>query len=281
MTDGKNLYVSFGSRGVYCYDLAGKPKWSRDLGKMTIFNRFGEGSSPVVQGDSVVVNWDHQDGSFITALDANTGETRWKVDRDETSTWATPLVVDFGGRTQVVVHGSKRVRSYDQANGELIWACGGQTPSAIPCPVTDGENVYLHERLLRQRGLCDSAGNRGGHHRFRQKDRAGEDPLEAREQGAPYVPSPLLYEGLLYYLGGNKGILTCLEAKTGEPKYRDQASAGHREHLRFAGRRRRAYLHHQPRRKHDRRQAGRRRARDRGDQQARRTVRRVDGRGGR
>jgi len=219
MTDGKNLYVSFGSRGVYCYDLTGKPKWSRDLGKMKIFNRFGEGSSPVVHGDSVVVNWDHQDGSFITALDSNTGETRWKVDRDETSTWATPLMVELGGRTQVVVHGSKRVRSYDLANGELIWACGGQTPSAIPCPVTDGENVYLLSGYLGNAVYAIPLTTEGDITEFAKKTEPEKIPWKRISKGAPYVPSPLLYEGLLYYLGGNKGILTCLEAKTGEPKY--------------------------------------------------------------
>ena len=89
-TDGQRLYVSFGSRGVYCYDLAGKQLWNRDFGKMKITFTFGEGTSPVVHGDTVIVNWDHQDGSFLVALDAKTGENRWKVERDETTTWATP-----------------------------------------------------------------------------------------------------------------------------------------------------------------------------------------------
>ena len=80
----------------------------------------------------MIVNWDHQEGSFIICLDAKTGETRWKVDRDETTTWATPLVVDYNGRTQVIVHGAKRVRSYDLKTGELIWACGGQAPAPFP-----------------------------------------------------------------------------------------------------------------------------------------------------
>ena len=178
MTDGKNLYVSFGSRGVYCFDLEGNPKWSRDLGRMKVINKFGEGSSPVVYGDTVIVNWDHQVGSFIIALDAKTGETQWKVDRDESSTWATPLVVEQADRMQVMVSGSKRVRSYDLKTGELIWACGGQTPSAIPCPVSDGKNVYCHDRLSGQLGVRDSARLQRRHHRVAQ-DRGREDRLEA------------------------------------------------------------------------------------------------------
>ncbi len=216
MTDGKLLYVSFGSRGVYCYDLAGNPQWSRDLGRMTISNTFGEGSSPVVHGDSVVVNWDHQDGSFITALDAKTGETRWKVERDEKSTWATPLVVEYNGRSQVIVHGSKRVRSYDLASGELIWACGGQTPSAIPCPVSDGQNVYCMSGFLGNAVYAIPLNTEGDITELARKTEAEKIAWKRVEPGAPYVPSPLLYGEMLYFMGGNKGILTCLDAKTGK-----------------------------------------------------------------
>jgi outer membrane protein assembly factor BamB len=210
-TDGKNLYISFGSRGVYCYDLAGNQKWTRDFGRMTIINRFGEGSSPVIHGDAVIVNWDHQDGSFITCLDAATGETRWKVDRDETTTWATPLVIDREGRTQVVVHGSKRVRSYDLKSGELIWSCGGQGPSAIPCPVSDGKLTFAMTGFIINSLYAiplDSVGD---------ITTEKEKIAWRRNQGTPYVPSPLLYGDLLYFTAGNKGILSCLKAATGEP----------------------------------------------------------------
>jgi outer membrane protein assembly factor BamB len=211
MTDGKQIYVSFGSRGVYCFDMAGNQKWTRDLGKMMIYNTFGEGSSPVAHGDSVVLNWDHQGGSFITLLDARTGETKWKVDRDENTSWATPLVVDHGGRTQVIVHGTKRVRSYDLKTGDLIWECGGQVLAAIPCPVTDGNLVFamtgytgnaLYAIPLDSTGdLTDSA----------------KIAWKRTEPGTPYVPSPLLYGESLYFTGSNKGILSVLDAKTGQP----------------------------------------------------------------
>ncbi len=219
-TDGKRLYVSFGSRGVYAYDLEGHQKWSRDLGRMTIFNRFGEGSSPVVYGDSVIVNWDHQGGSFITCLDAATGETRWKVDRDETTTWATPLLVEHGGRTQVIVNGSKRVRSYDAKTGELIWACGGQGPSAIPCPVTDGNLTFAMTGFIVNSLYAIPL------------DSIGDITLDKekvawkRNQGTPYVPSPLLYGDLLYFTQSNKGILSCLNAKTGQPLIERQRLQG-------------------------------------------------------
>jgi outer membrane protein assembly factor BamB len=219
-TDGKHLYVSFGSRGVYCYDLDGHQIWSRDLGRMTIINRFGEGSSPVIFGDSVIVNWDHEKGSFLTSLDALTGETRWKVERDEATTWATPLLVEFQGRTQVIVNGSRRVRSYDAKTGELIWACGGQGPSAIPCPVTDGKLTFAMTGFIINSLYAiplDSVGD---------ITRDKEKIAWKRNQGTPYVPSPLLYGDLLYFTAGNKGVLSCLNAQTGEPLIERQRLQG-------------------------------------------------------
>jgi outer membrane protein assembly factor BamB len=210
-TDGKRVYVSFGSRGVYCYDMAGEQKWSRDFGHMTIFNRFGEGTSPVIHGDSLVVNWDHQGGSKIMCLDAATGETRWKVDRDETTTWATPLLVDRDGRTQVITHGVKRVRSYDLKTGELIWACGGQGPSAIPCPVTDGKLTFAMTGFMLNTLTAIPLDSNGDITQDKEKI------AWRRNQGTPYVPSPLLYDDLLYFTSSNKGILTVLKASTGEP----------------------------------------------------------------
>jgi len=212
MTDGKRVYASFGSRGVYAYDMDGKRLWNRDLGRMIIFNTFGEGSSPVVHGDSLIVNWDHQDGSCIYCLDAATGVTKWKVDRDENTTWATPLIVDANGRTQVIVHGSTRVRSYDLKTGELIWACGGQGPSAIPCPVTDGQQVYAMTGFITNSLIAiplDSIGDITGVE--------GKVAWKRRQPGTPYVPSPILYDGLLYFTASNKGLLSCIDAKTGEP----------------------------------------------------------------
>ncbi|HEY2839797.1 MAG TPA: PQQ-binding-like beta-propeller repeat protein [Pirellulales bacterium] len=211
MTDGKLLYVNFGSRGVYCYDLAGNKKWSRDLGKMQVFNYFGEGTSPVVHGDSLVVNWDHQGGSNIMVLNALTGETRWKVDRDENSSWATPLIVEHNGRTQVIVSGSKRVRSYDLKNGEVIWECGGQVMACIPCPVTDGKLVFVMTGYMGSVAYAIPLDSTG--------DITDTDKIawKRKEPGMSYVPSPLLYGDLLCFMQGNKGIYSCLDATTGAP----------------------------------------------------------------
>jgi len=187
-TDGKFLYVSFGSRGIYCYDFAGKLHWQRDLGRMETRYGWGEGCAPALHRDTLLVNWDHEGHSFIVALDARTGVTRWKADRDEVSSWATPLVVEHAGKTQVVVNGTKRVRSYDAANGKVLWECGGQTVNAIPSPV-------VSDALA----ICMS-GYRGSAARAIPLDSMGdvtEKPAWRHDRGTPYVPSPLLLGGRL------------------------------------------------------------------------------------
>jgi outer membrane protein assembly factor BamB len=210
VTDGKLLYASFGSRGVYCYDLAGNPQWDKNLGEMQIRMSFGEGSSPALWGDSLVVNWDHEGDSFIVALDARTGDEKWRVPRDESSTWATPLIVESDGRTQVVTTGSNRVRSYDLSNGDLIWECGGLGSNPIACPV-------VYEGLaIAMSGHHDPAGvavplsARG--------DVTDTDEIAWQIQGStPYVSSPLLYDDTLYFVKSRNAIFSSANAKTGEP----------------------------------------------------------------
>src|SRR5690606_5178233 len=123
-------------------DLDGNLKWERDLGQMQTRNAFGEGTSPALHKDTLVITWDHEAQSFITALNAKTGETLWKVERDEPTTWATPLVVEHKGRTQVITNGTNRVRSYDLKTGELIWECGGQATNPIPSPLLMDELAF-------------------------------------------------------------------------------------------------------------------------------------------
>lgn len=209
MTDGERLFVSFGSRGIYCLDLNGKILWKRDLGNMRTRYGWGEATSPVVHGESVIINWDHEDQSFITALDAKSGDTRWKVERDEPSSWATPLVVSYKGRTQVIANGTNRVRSYELADGKLIWECGGQTVNAIPSPVLVDDFVVC---MSGYRGSAtyaiplDATGDVTGTDRI----------MWTHNEGTPYVPSATVVDGRVYFTQRNSAILHCLNVKTGE-----------------------------------------------------------------
>jgi len=212
MTDGRRLYVSFGSRGIYCFDLSGELQWNKTIETVQTRLSFGEACSPVVHGDALVLNRDNEGKSHLLVLDARTGDVRWKAERDEISAWATPLVVEHNGRTQVITNASKRVRSYDLANGELIWECGGQVSNVTPSPVQIGNLV------------CCMSGYKGSAARAIPLDATGDITDSQRvawryDRDTPYVPSPLLYGDFLYFNKVNNAILTCLNARTGEPVF--------------------------------------------------------------
>ncbi|HWX23169.1 MAG TPA: PQQ-binding-like beta-propeller repeat protein [Candidatus Binatia bacterium] len=209
VTDGQHVWAYFGSRGLYCYDLKGTLVWNRDLGKMRVAMGFGEGSSPTLYEDTLIVNWDNEDGSFITALDKNTGKTLWKESRDEGTSWSTPLVVEKDGKTEVVVTATRKIRSYDPASGKLNWECSGLTRNVIPSPVADSEMVYCISGFQGNALLAIHLGGKG--------DLTGTDAVAwTHKKSTPYVPSPLLYNGKLYFYANNNGVLSCLDAKTGQ-----------------------------------------------------------------
>jgi outer membrane protein assembly factor BamB len=209
LTDGKRIYAFFGSRGLYALDLAGKTLWENQLGRMQTRMGFGEGASPALYGDTLVVTWDHEGPDFLVALDAASGKERWRAARDEPTTWATPLVVAGEGAPQVIVAGTNHVVSYDLATGAERWRAGGLTANAIPSPVYADGIVYVTSgfrgNALQAIRLSAAKG-----------EVAAAPALVFRyDKDTPYVPSPLLYRGQLYFLKGNTGILTCLDARTG------------------------------------------------------------------
>ena len=208
-TDGERLYVSFGSRGIYSYDLQGNLQWKRDLGRMVTRFGWGEGSSPTLYGDSLVVNWDHEGPCFLTVLDAKTGKTRWKVDRDEVSSWATPLVTPYGGSVQIVVNATRHTSGYDMATGKLLWQCGGQTLNVIPSPVRIDDVAIAMSGFKGTAAYAIPLGSTG--------DITGTARIAWHyKTDTPYVPSPLLVGDRLYFTKWFSPILTCLDARTGK-----------------------------------------------------------------
>jgi outer membrane protein assembly factor BamB len=137
ITDGERVWASFGSRGLYCLRGSdGEVLWQRDLGDMQTRNGFGEGASPALADNTLVVNWDHEGESFIVALDAKTGAERWRAAREEITSWSTPHIVEVEGQKQVVINATGKVRAYDLATGKVVWEVGGMTTNAIPTPVS-------------------------------------------------------------------------------------------------------------------------------------------------
>jgi len=208
-TDGKHLYCWFGSAGLFCYDLQGNKIWEKKLGEVKVGSSLGEGCSPVLHEGKLVIVRDHAGQSTIEVLDAKTGKLLWKRDRDEGNAWATPRIVQHSGKTQVITTASGFVRSYDLDTGDIIWQCSGLTGNAIPCPVIEGDHVICMSGYQGYSAMAIPLNETG--------DISDSDKiLWKKERGTPYIPSPLLYEGLLYYNQSNQSILTCLDAKTGE-----------------------------------------------------------------
>ena len=208
ITDGKHIYVDFGSRGIFCLDMLGNVKWQKDLGEMTTIASFGEGSSATLADNLLVVPWDHEAGSFLVAFNATSGEEVWRTPRAEKTCWATPLIVNHKGRSQVITNG-RRVRSYDLKDGKLIWECGGQVSNPIPSPILVGGSVICmtgYQGNAIQSISLDSVGDVTGSNSIRWSN----------NEAAPYVPTATLYKGSLYFNKGNNNIISCANAETGE-----------------------------------------------------------------
>ncbi len=223
VADGEVACAFFGSRGLYCFDMDGTPLWDRDFGDMLIRLGFGEGASPVLHGDSIIVLWDHQGPSFITALDKRTGAERWRVDRDEETTWTTPIVVEQDGQVQVVTSATDRIRSYSAETGALLWEGEGVTENAIPSPVAGDGMVYLMSGYGGNRLYAVDLSRARG-------DITGSDAIAwSLDRDTPYVPSPVLHNGILYFTKSNRGILSAHDAATGRPLYGPVRLPGIRE----------------------------------------------------
>jgi outer membrane protein assembly factor BamB len=220
ITDGRHVFAWFESQGMFAYDMDGKLLWQKDLGDKQMRQQFGEGSTPALYANRLVIVWDHQGQSFVVALDALTGDEVWRAARDEIDTWATPLVVEHEGRAQVVTNGMNRLRSYDLETGRIVWESAGTTMNAIPSPVADGGLVIV------------ASGFRGNNVKAIRLDAARGNLTGApaiawsMDRDTPYVPSPLLYDGVLYLLKSNSGILSALDAKSGTPHYQSQRLDG-------------------------------------------------------
>jgi outer membrane protein assembly factor BamB len=212
VTDGEHVFAFFGSRGLYAYDFEGNLKWKKDFGvKMAMHMAFGEGIAVVLEDDRLLVTFDHNGESFITALDKKSGKELWRQQRDEISNWAAPLVLEYEGRKQVVVAATKKVRSYDFKTGELIWEAAGLGLNTIPAPVRQGDMVFVMSGFRDPNLMAIRLGRSG--------DLTGTDAIVWSETRATsYTASPVLHDGKLYFIT-DRGMISSFDAATGKPHY--------------------------------------------------------------
>ena len=210
LTDGERLYAHFGSNGTYAYSLDGELLWQTDLGNMTTRRGFGEGNSPALAGEHLIINWDHEGDSFIAALDRTTGKEVWRTERPgEVTSWSTPLFVERDSGNQVIVSSTGRSRGYDAGSGKEIWSLSGMTVNQIPTPLEREGIVILSSgyrgTMMQAVDLAAARGRLEGSAAVRWQ----------YERDTPYVATPLLYGDQLYFVKHFRNILTALDVETG------------------------------------------------------------------
>jgi len=213
VTDGEHVYASFGSYGIYCLDLDGNVVWQKDLGQMKILRTFGEGASPALHDKYLVVPWDHEGDSFVAVLNKSDGSELWRRDRNEMTNWATPVVTEVNGRTQVLLSGLRSCIAYDLENGDEIWSVAGMTSNAIPTPIVGHGLAYFMTGFQRSAMVAVRLSEATG-------DVTDTDAVVwSNNRGAPYVPSAMLAGQRLYFLRGSNSVISCFNAIDGTPHY--------------------------------------------------------------
>jgi outer membrane protein assembly factor BamB len=223
-TDGRSIVAAFGTFGVFGLDMNGKQRWKFDVGPLKTKFGWGTGSSPIVHDGVAYLQLDSEDKSYVVALDAETGEEKWRQPRKEQTSWATPFLWKNSQRTELITNATNRVRAYDPKDGTLLWELGRNSSIAVPTPIADGDLLYVSSGYvmdLRYRPIyVVKPGAKGDVTPEGTTTKSGAMEWSQRLAG-PYMPSPVLYDGRLYVLY-DRGMLSCFDARTGDEIYKQQ-----------------------------------------------------------
>jgi outer membrane protein assembly factor BamB len=225
-TDGKFLVVSFGSEGLFCYDLKGNLIWKKDMGLLnpgfyvSPGIEWGYSSSPVIYKNRIILQCDIPKTPYITALDLPTGKEIWRTSRgDEVETYSTPAIYNGGGTAQIVVNGFKHMGGYDFETGKELWRLsnGGDIPT--PTPVIFRDLIYINSAHGKFSPIFAIRPDAKGDITLAPDSTKNQFIAWSVKRGGAYMQTPLVYDGYLYNLQVN-GQLICFDAKTGEMKYK-------------------------------------------------------------
>ncbi len=226
-TDGRIVVAWFGSEGVHAYDVNGRFLWKVDLGRLDFGAydiptfEWGSASSPIIWNGLVILQCDTQTDSFILALDASTGKTVWKTDRDELPSWGTPTVATTSSGPELVANASNYIRGYDPRTGKELWRLGRSSKITAPTPIfADGVFVVASGRGP-ERPIFVVRPNSRGDLTLSEGKTNSEAIVWSRTGRGSYMPTPLIYNGLLYVLANN-GLLDAYNLQTGEEIYRQR-----------------------------------------------------------
>jgi outer membrane protein assembly factor BamB len=226
-TDGRIVVASFGSQGLYAYDVSGKFLWKVDLGRMDVgaydipSYEWGTASSPIIWNDLVIQQVDTQVDSFLIALRATTGETVWKTDRDELPSWGSPTVAQTGAGPILVTNASNFVRGYDPRSGKELWRLGGSSKITAPTPIFADDLFVVASGRAPERPIFVVRPHAQGDITLKSGESSNDAVAWSKTGRGSYMPTPLAYRGILYVLANN-GILDAYQLKTGQEVYRQR-----------------------------------------------------------
>ena len=225
VTDGERVYFYFGNLGVFCFDLDGNEVWRKQIDPVKIRYDWGTAISPVLYDNKLFILNDNEEKSYLLALDTKTGESLFRIERDEQSNWATPYIWQNNLRTELITCGSNKVRSYDM-NGKLLWELGPMSSIVIPTPVEHNDFLYICSGFvgdLKNRPIY--AVRPGASGDISPDDNTpGEYIVWFHKTGGPYNPSPIAYDNYFYVLY-DRGTVSCYDSRTGELVYEKQRLA--------------------------------------------------------
>ncbi|HKY27489.1 MAG TPA: PQQ-binding-like beta-propeller repeat protein [Pyrinomonadaceae bacterium] len=226
-TDGRIVVAWFGSHGIHAFDMDGRFLWKVDLGRLDVGAydiptfEWGPASSPILWNDLVIVQCDTQTDSFIMALDASTGKTVWKTDRDELPSWGTPTVVSTPHGPELVANASNFIRGYDPRTGKELWRLGRSSKITAPTPIYDRDVIVVASGRGPERPIFVLRAGSRGDLTLPEGKSSSDAILWSRTGRGSYMPTPLIYKGILYVLSNN-GLFDAYDLRTGEEVYRQR-----------------------------------------------------------
>jgi outer membrane protein assembly factor BamB len=231
VTDGRHVIVSFGSEGLYAYDVSGKLVWTRDLGVLNAGwfydpdYEWGVGSSPIIWKNMVIVQCDIQKNSFLAAFDVATGKPIWRTAREEIPSWSTPAILEHGGRAELVTQATTFIRGYDPANGKELWRLGGNSEITIPTPIIGPGFIVVTNGYRGVQPIYAIKPGASGDITLKGDKTTNDFIAWSTNRGGPYIPTPVIYGDQLYVLQVN-GVLAAYDVRTGKRIYQERVAGG-------------------------------------------------------
>lgn len=226
-TDGRIVVAWFGSQGVYAYDVNGRFLWKVDMGRLNLgaydipTYEWGTASSPIIWNNLVILQCDTQDDSFLLALDADTGKQMWKTERDELPSWGTPTVAQTSAGPELVTNASNYIRGYDPRDGKELWRLGRSSKITAPTPLFADDKFVIASGRAPERPIFVVRAGARGDLTLPEGKTTNESVVWSRTGRGSYMPTPLIYDGILYVLANN-GLLDAYDLRTGDEVYRQR-----------------------------------------------------------